>query len=46
MMTRPDSSPTLKHLSDYTPSPFTVRSVHLRFELYPSRTVVTSTLNI
>jgi aminopeptidase N len=46
MMTRPDSSPTLKHLSDYTPSPFTVRSVHLRFELDPSRTVVTSTLHI
>jgi len=43
-MTRPDSSPTLKHLSDYAPSPFAVRSVHLRFELDPARTVVTSTL--
>ena len=45
-MTRPDQSPTLKHLSDYTPSPFAVRSVHLRFELDPSRTIVTSTLDI
>lgn len=39
-------SPTIHHLSDYAPPAFNIESVYLEFELHPSNTKVTNTMQM